>query len=178
MSIQPLTCQDFPVVPMLKQQDLTNFDLLTFQQPTPCTTPATSVIPLKLCEGHTRGYSGRENAEDHGANFYVCQHCFEKAWEAYSMFVKCRGVDLCSRCSLDFRRRNRHPIRPPNHLPQCMCLWDDKIWHCTTCRIVKARMDRDNALSWIQDFPVFIAMHVRGPRHPSQAFGRPTIRQR
>ncbi len=172
---RPLECQDSPVVPMLKHQDPTNFNLLIFQQvqlsqPTPCTTPAAYTVPLKRCEGYVLGYTGQNNALDHGPNFLVCQHCVQKAWEAYSMFVKSRGVDLCNRCSQFYRRSNESPHCPPNYWPQCTCLWDDKIWLCRTCRMAKSSGERDYALNWIQMHQNFAAMHAAAgqgthPRH-------------
>jgi hypothetical protein len=166
-SLRPLVCQDSPVVPMLKHQDPTNFNLLTFQrvpllQPTLCTTPATSVIPLKRCEGHALGYSGQDGVPDHGPNFLVCQHCVQKAWEAYSIFVKSRGVDLCYTCSREHRRRNAPPIRPPNYPRQCTCVWDDKVWLCRTCRMAKANEDLGIAMHWFQSQSLsnFVPMHA------------------
>lgn len=161
---RPLSCQDCPVAPMLKQQNPMNHNLLTFQQtplpqPTPCTTPATSVIPLRQCEGHKYSYSGLDGVPDHGPDFWVCQYCVQKAWEAYSMFVKSRAIDLCWLCSTNYRRAFPSPAYP--HL--CTCVWDDKIWLCRNCRIAKATEDRYNGLYWVQSRPGFLAMHVPGP---------------
>jgi hypothetical protein len=157
---------------MLKQQDPINVDLLTFQQvalaqPTACTTPATSTIPLNRCEGQEYGYDGQENIAGHGPSFWGCQHCVPKNWEAYSMFVKSRGVDLCNTCSRNHRTRQATPIFPASHPRQCTCLWDANIWLCRTCRMSISSIDRDIALNWIQSLPQFSAMHTPGQgTHP------------
>lgn len=51
---------------------------------------------------------------------------------------------------------------PPNNPRQCTCLWDDRIWLCTTCRRAKSREDQILALRWIQAQPNFVPMHVSG----------------
>ena len=170
---QPLACQDCPVMPMLKHRDPPFSNLLAFEQaplpqPMRCTTPATALVPLKRCEGHALRYTEQDEKLDHGPDFWVCQHCVQKAWEAYSMFVKSRGIDLCYMCSRNHRIRNGPPVRPPNYPRQCTCLWDDKLWLCRTCRISKSTEDRTYALDWIQAQQNFVPMHVAQGRgtHP------------
>jgi hypothetical protein len=176
-TVQPRSCQDSPPPPMLKERHPVNFDLLAFeplQQPPPpptqCTTPAIFPVLVKPCEGHALGWSGRQGVLDHGPDFLVCQHCVQKAWEAYSVFVKSRAVDLCSDCSRGYRLRTRNtvPDWPSNYAFQCTCLWDDRAWLCRTCRMAKADHDLTSSMRWIQGHTHLSSMHLIGQAdHPA-----------